>query len=70
MDEDKNKSTSSYIKYVGVAFQMLATIGVFAFVGYKIDEYKNIDNYIFTATLGLIGVGTSLYQVIRSLNKN
>ncbi len=66
----KNKSTPNYIKYSGVAFQMLATIGIFVFIGHKIDQYKNIDNFIFTALLGIVGVATSLYHVIRSLNKN
>lgn len=68
-NSNKNRRTSSYIKYTGVAFQMLATIGVFTFIGYKIDQYKAIDNFIFTAVFGILGVGASLYQVVRSLNK-
>lgn len=51
-----------------MGFQMLATIGVFAFAGYKIDQYRNNDKMIFTALLGLLGVIISLYQVIRQLN--
>ncbi|GAB1463142.1 AtpZ/AtpI family protein [Pedobacter sp.] len=73
LDEQPNKETNktaiNYAKYTGMAFQMLATIGVFAFVGYKIDEHNNIDNFIFTAVFGVVGVGASLYQVVRSLNK-
>lgn len=65
----KNKTTPNFIKYTGVAFQMLVTIGLFTFIGYKIDEYKSIDNFIFTAVFGIVGVGASLYQVVRSLNK-
>jgi hypothetical protein len=68
--EENKKSASSYVKYTGVAFQMLATIGIFAFVGYKIDEYNQIDNFLCTALLGIVGVAISLYQVIKSLNKN
>lgn len=64
-----NKQTPNYIKYSGIAFQMLATIGVFVFIGYKIDEYKNIDNALFTAIFGIFGVGISLYQVIKSLSR-
>lgn len=69
-NSDKNKRLPSFVKYTGVAFQMLATIGVFTFIGYKIDEYKGSDNFLFTAILGIVGVGASLYQVVRSLNKN
>ena len=70
MDDDKKKSASSYVKYTSVAFQMLATIGVFAFIGYKIDEKTQSTKHIFTAIFGLIGVIVSLAQVVWSLNKN
>lgn len=69
MLNQNNKQTPNYIKYSGIAFQMLATIGVFVFIGYKIDDYKNIDNAIFTAIFGIVGVAISLYQVIKSLSK-
>lgn len=69
MINPKNKPKPNYIKYSGIAFQMLATIGIFVFVGYKIDEHQGIDNFLFTAVLGVVGVAASLYQVIRSLNK-
>lgn len=70
MIDPKNKRTPNYIKYSAIAFQMLATIGVFAFVGYKIDEHQGIENFLYTALLGIVGVAASLYQVIRSLNKD
>lgn len=69
MIDPKNKPTPNYIKYSGIAFQMLATIGVFVFIGYKIDEHQGIENFLFTAVFGIVGVAASLYQVIRSLNK-
>ncbi|MBB5635836.1 F0F1-type ATP synthase assembly protein I [Pedobacter cryoconitis] len=67
-DPQKDKKATNFIKYTGIGFQMLATIGVFAFVGYKIDNYRNSEKLIFTALLGLSGVVISLYQVIRQLN--
>lgn len=63
------RETTNFVKYTGVAFQMLATIGLFVFLGYKIDEYRNSTTLIFTALLGLLGVILSLVQLIRSLNK-
>lgn len=67
-DKQKGKNTTNFIKYSGMGFQMLATIGLFAFAGYKIDGYRNSDKLIFTAVLGLVGVIISLYQVVRQLN--
>jgi F0F1-type ATP synthase assembly protein I len=69
MNQDKQKATN-FAKYSGIAFQLLATIGVFAFVGYKIDEHRGTEKLIFTAIFGLLGVALSLYQVVRSLNKD
>ena len=64
------KSASSFAKYTGIAVQMLATIGILSFIGYKIDQYKGNTNLIFTAIFGIVGVVGSLVQVVRSLNKN
>lgn len=69
MINDKDKSVSNYVKYTGAAFQMLVIIGVFTFIGYKVDEHNQIDNFLFTAILGILGVAVSLYQLVRSLNK-
>ena len=67
-DPQKDKKATNFVKYTGIGFQMLATIGIFAFAGYKIDNYRNSEKLIFTALLGLSGVIISLYQIIRQLN--
>ena len=70
LERDPNhKGATNFAKYSGIAVQMLATIGVFAFIGYKIDENRDGSKSIFTAIFGVMGVIISLYQVIRSLNK-
>jgi len=68
MDNNK-KEVNNFAKYSSISFQMLATIGVFAFIGYKLDEYKQAKTPIFTAIFSLIGVVISLYQVVKQLNK-
>ena len=65
--DDTGKQANNFAKYTGIAFQMLATIGLFSFIGYKIDEHRESSKLIFTAILGIIGVIISLVQVIRSL---
>jgi len=67
-DNRKGKNTTNFIKYTGMGFQMLATIGLFAFAGYKIDGYRHSEKFIFMAIFGLVGVLVSLYQVVRQLN--
>lgn len=69
LNENK-KNVNNLAKYSSISFQMLATIGVFAFAGYKIDEHRNSKTPVFTAILSLIGVVISLYSVVKQLNKN
>ena len=61
------KEMNSYAKFSGVAFQMIAVIGLFAFAGYKIDESMAHQVKWVTAVLSLIGVFIALYIVIRSV---
>ena len=58
---------NAYAKYTGLAVQMIVVIGVFAFVGYKIDESAAHQTKWVTATLALVGVFVSLYLVIRAV---
>ncbi|MES2458136.1 MAG: AtpZ/AtpI family protein [Bacteroidota bacterium] len=68
--EDKKRAVNNFARYSAISFQMLATIGVFAFAGYKIDQQRNAKTPLCTAILSLIGVVISLYQVVKQLNKN
>ena len=67
--DDKKKNVNNFARYSSISFQMLATIGVFAFIGYKLDAYQHTKTPIFTAILSLVGVVISLYQVVKQLNK-
>ena len=69
-DNRNKKQATNFAKYTGIAFQMLATIGVLSFIGYKIDEGRSSSKLIFTAIFGIIGVVFSLYTVVKSLNKD
>lgn len=67
--DNPGKQANNFAKYTGMAFQMLATIALFTFIGYKIDESQTHNKSIYTAILGFLGVITSLYMVIRSLTQ-
>ncbi|HVW95475.1 MAG TPA: AtpZ/AtpI family protein [Mucilaginibacter sp.] len=71
MEDDKQQNgkrpVNNYLKFTGMGFQMLATIGIFTYAGYKIDESAHHTTKWVTAVLSLTGVFVSLYLVIRSL---
>lgn len=56
-------------KYSGIAFQMLATIGLSAWLGVGLDRHFKLTNPWFTVSLLLLGVLLALWQVIRGLTK-
>jgi len=66
-DAEGGKPDNSIAKFTGIAFQMVAVIGVFAFIGYKIDEGGAHKVKWATAALSLIGVFIALYIVIKSV---
>ena len=61
---------NDYVKYTGMGFQMIAIIGVFTYIGYRIDLSAQHQTKWVTAVLALIGVFISLYVVISSLRKS
>jgi F0F1-type ATP synthase assembly protein I len=56
-------------KYSGIAFQMLATIGLSAWFGTFLDRRLALKYPWFTVSLLLLGVLMALWQVIRGLTK-
>lgn len=65
--DDLGKQANSYVKYSGMAFQMVLIIGGMTFVGYKIDQSAGHSTMWVTAIMSLVGVFISLYLIIRSL---
>ncbi len=66
-EENSNKKFSTAAKYSAIGFQMIATIGLFTFIGYKIDEHRNSKTNIITAMFALLGVAIALYQSIKQV---
>jgi F0F1-type ATP synthase assembly protein I len=62
-----NKQPNSYLKFTGIAFQMMAVIGIFAYAGVKIDHAEGHTTQWVTALLSLIGVFIAMYIIIKSL---
>ncbi|MEZ4901993.1 MAG: AtpZ/AtpI family protein [Spirosomataceae bacterium] len=58
-----------YAKYSGIAFQMLATIGLGVYVGLKLDAWLQLQFPVWTLILSLGSVATSLYLLIKQVPK-
>jgi len=66
---DQKKPINSYLRYSGLAFQLLAAIGVFGWLGYKLDQYLNLTFPAFMLLFGFLAFAGILYQVYKSLNQ-
>ncbi|WP_316830811.1 AtpZ/AtpI family protein [Pedobacter aquatilis] len=69
-DENSEKKVNAAAKYSAIGFQMIATIGLLTFIGYKIDEHRNSKTNLITAAFALAGVGIALYQAIKQVTRN
>lgn len=60
---------SGFLKYSGLAMQMLGTILVFTYAGYKLDEWQSNKVPVWTLVLSLLSIAGSLYMLIKSFTK-
>lgn len=67
-DSEKGK-LQSYLKYSGLAFQMLLVLGIAAYGGMQLDAYAGNKNPWFTIVFMLLGVIGSIYKIIISVMK-
>ncbi|MCE7059024.1 AtpZ/AtpI family protein [Dyadobacter sp. CY343] len=64
----KNQS-SKFLKYSGLATQMLGTILLFTYGGYWLDNHQQNGVPVWTLILSLTSIAGSLYMLIRSFSK-
>jgi hypothetical protein len=60
---------NSYLKYSSLALQLFLVIGVFGWLGYKIDRWLSLRFPVFLLLLGISSFGAMMYQVYRSINR-
>jgi F0F1-type ATP synthase assembly protein I len=65
--KQRKKSANTYLKYSGLAFQLAATIGVGAFIGYKLDERMGNDKMYMTALFVIIFAFAGLYLALKDI---
>lgn len=61
---------NSYLRYSGLAIQLLVVIAAGGFLGYKIDGWLDLRFPVFMLLLGLAAFAGMLYQVYRSINRD
>lgn len=66
----KLKTYNSYLKYSSLALQLLLAIGVFGWLGYKLDQYLEIRFPAFMLLFGFVAFAGMMFQVYRSINKD
>ena len=70
-DKEKahKKEVNPYLKYSGLAFEMLAVIGISVFVGNKLDQYFNNETPWITLIMVFVFLGGYLYKLVVDLSK-
>ena len=63
------KFAPAYMRFSGLAFQMLAIIGCSCWGGIKLDQVLGLKVPVCTIVLSLTGVALSMYFVIIELKK-
>lgn len=66
----KSKPYNSYLKYSGLAIQLLAAIGIFGWLGYVLDSYLKLNFPAFMLLFGFLAFGGMMVQLYRSINRD
>lgn len=65
---ESKKERNAYLKYSGLAFQLLGGMAFFGWLGYKLDQYLELQFPAFMLLFGFLAFGAVLYQVYKSIN--
>ncbi|RIJ37469.1 AtpZ/AtpI family protein [Pontibacter oryzae] len=68
-EQRRQDSIKPYVKYSGMAFQMIGALVLAAFAGQKLDDYMGNEKPWFTIALLLIAVISTMVLTIVSINK-
>ena len=65
----KQSQLNEYLKYTGLAFQMLGAIGLAVWAGWELDQYLGLRFPVFLIVLSLMAVTASIVLTIKGLPK-
>jgi Putative F0F1-ATPase subunit Ca2+/Mg2+ transporter len=72
-EPSRNKRSSQYnpyLKYSGLAIQLLAAIGFFGWLGYRLDAWLEIKFPAFLLLFGFLAFAGMMLQIYRSINQD
>ena len=67
--ETNRKSANVFMRYSGMAFQMIAVLLIAAYSGQWLDEHYQNEQPWFTLVFLLVGVTASMYLIIKTVTK-
>ena len=67
--QDPKKQLKNVAQLSGIAIQMGVTIYLFVFLGKWLDTKYNNGDKLFIIIMTLLGVGISLYAVLKQINR-
>ena len=67
---NKHKKLNNFIRYSSLGFEMMAIIGGFTFLGFKIDQWLEYEFKAFTFGLMILSVIVALIYGTKNLLKN
>lgn len=69
LTNSKKKPLNQYAQYAGMGFTMAAVMLLMIWGGYKLDDYFQLQNPVFTIILTLLSIPASLYLSLKDLLK-
>ncbi|MCA4894469.1 MAG: AtpZ/AtpI family protein [Cytophagales bacterium] len=65
----REKEPNLFLKYSSLGIQLLATIGFFGWLGFKIDQYFSFTFPLFLLLFVFASFGGMIYRINRSINE-
>ncbi|WP_414649357.1 AtpZ/AtpI family protein [Chitinophaga sp.] len=66
----QNNNRNPLLRYAGLAFQMMATLGLGVFAGYKLDQRIGWRFPVFLIIFSLIALAILLWQIIKDTRRH
>ncbi|ERM81892.1 hypothetical protein P872_07070 [Rhodonellum psychrophilum GCM71 = DSM 17998] len=74
MSKEENKvprdNSPSYLKYIGLSFQMIAVIGLGTWLGWEIQQKSQMNFPVWLLTFCFLSIAVSFYQLFISLKND
>jgi F0F1-type ATP synthase assembly protein I len=66
----KSKQYNTYLKYSGLAIQLLGAIGIFGWLGHLLDQWLSLKFPAFMLLFGFLAFGGMMVQLYRSIKQD